>query len=89
MSYSINVVASSKLAARIAIADRIKDVAATQAVHHIDHDAVVANAQHALQLLADDPTRDVALHCNGYLQIGEGQVQTVCINVSASLVTRK
>ena len=89
MSYSIAVVASTKQAAGAAMVTKLVELAEREPMHARDAGAAVQNAEQALLLLADDPNRDVAISCNGYLKFGGGQVETVCINVSASLISRK
>ena len=67
MSYSFNVKAANKAAAKEAVAAKFAEVVAAQLVHEKDQAAVLANAGAVIDLLADDDTKDVSVSCNGYV----------------------
>lgn len=71
MSYSFNVKAADKAAAKEAVAAKFdSDVIANQAVHARDRAAVLANANTVIDLLADDDTKDVSVSCSGSVSWG-------------------
>lgn len=67
MSYSFNVRGANKAAAKEAVAMKFAEVVAGQLVHEKDQAAVLSNAGAAIDLLADDDTKDVSVSCNGYV----------------------
>lgn len=78
MSYSLAVKAATKAEARAAVEAKFDaDVVAHQPVHARDKAAVLANVDAALGLLADDPTKDVAISVNGYVSWQTAEPQDV------------
>ncbi|WP_296741484.1 hypothetical protein [Mesorhizobium sp.] len=67
MSYSFNVQAASKAAAKAAVAAKFDEVIATQPIHARDKTAALANANAVIDLLMDDDTREISVSVNGYV----------------------
>lgn len=68
MSYSFSVKASNKKAAKEAVKQYFDEkVVPGQPVHARDRAAVFANADAAIDMLADDETKDVAVSVNGWV----------------------
>lgn len=67
MSYSFNVKAPTKAAAKEAVAAKFDEVVTSQAVHARDRAAVLANAGAVIDLLADNDSKDIVVSCNGYV----------------------
>lgn len=88
MSYSFNVRAADKAAAKHAVTEKVFDIAATQPIHQRDRDVIEANAHAVIDLLADDDdTKDIVVSCNGYLSwngLGEFSTETAPVG-SASV----
>ena len=75
MSYSFQVKAPTKVAAKEAVAAEFEKIVGYQPMHVRDRDAVVANASAVIDLLADDESKDVGVSCNGYLSWSTGTVE--------------
>lgn len=94
MSYSFNVKAADKAAAKEAVAAKFDEmVVAQQPIHARDRAAVLANANTVIDLLADDDTKDVSVSCNGYVSWSTGvevepQFNTASVACSASHAAR-
>lgn len=68
MSYSFNVRAANKEAAKAAVAVKFDEmIAAGQPMHARDRAAALANANAVIDLLADDDTKDLVVSLNGYV----------------------
>jgi hypothetical protein len=67
MSYSFNVQAASKDAAKAAVAAKFDEVIAVQPIHARDKAAALVNANTVIDLLMDDDTRDISVSVNGYV----------------------
>lgn len=94
MSYSFNVRAADKAAARAAITAELDKVVAQQPVHAADRAQAEANALAALEILPD-PTADeeISVTTNGWVQwkglLDQGHTITgVNIGASAWIVTK-
>lgn len=87
MSYSFNLKAANKEAAKLAVAAKFDEmVVAGQPVHARDREAVLANANAVIDLLADNDTKDVSVSMNGHVSWtnpGEDQ-QFIAASISAS-----
>jgi hypothetical protein len=96
MSYSFNIKAATKEAAKLAVLDKFEEITAQQPMHARDRRAVLVNAGAVIDLLADDDTKDISVSCNGYLSWnGSGEftaetapVGTVSISCTANHATR-
>lgn len=90
MSYSFGIQASDKEAAKQAVAAKFDEmVLPHQPIHQRDRAAVLANAGAAIDLLADDDSKDIAVSCNGYLSWRENEaITSATINCNASYTLR-
>lgn len=70
MSYSFTVKAADKAAAKAAVEVEFDKVVATQTIHARDRAAVLANASAVIDLLEDNPDKDITVSCNGSLSWG-------------------
>lgn len=93
MSYSFNVQAASKAAAKDAVVAKFDEVIATQPIHARDKDAALANANAVIDLLADDDEREISVSVNGYVgwretlrDDGSNPLRSVSVSASASYV---
>ncbi|MES2346271.1 MAG: hypothetical protein V4641_01750 [Pseudomonadota bacterium] len=93
MSYSFNIKAASKHAAKAAVDVEFANVVARQPVHERDRRAVRVNAAAVIDLLADDDTKDISVSCSGHVSwslgsTDEAQFNTASICCSAGHVAR-
>lgn len=92
MSYSFSIKANSKELAKQAVKDKFdSDVVTHQPVHEKDRPAVLANANAAIDLLADDIEKDISVSVNGYVTwpgADNSEFSTVSISACASHATR-
>lgn len=72
MSYSFNIKAANKHAAKSAVDIEFSNVVARQPIHERDRAAVRVNANAVIDLLADDDTKDISVSCNGYVSWSTG-----------------
>ncbi|MCK1669452.1 hypothetical protein [Bradyrhizobium sp. 153] len=93
MSYSFQVTAPTKAAAKAAVAAKLDEVVASQAIHARDKAAALANANAAIDLLVDDASSHVAVSCNGCVGWREvlredvsNDLHSASLSSSASLV---
>jgi hypothetical protein len=95
MSYSFNIKAETKEAAKLAVIAKFDEVVATQPVHAKDRDAVLANANTVIDLLhgnpAVDQSKDISVSVNGYVSWTLADTQnlnTVSVSSTASYIDR-
>ena len=92
MSYSFRVQAADKLSAKDAVFAKVDELVVSQAVHAHDRDAILANAYSAVDLLADNDTKDVAVAFNGYMvwsgAAGAEEFSVVSVCATASFAER-
>lgn len=91
MSYSFQIQAPNKAAAKEAVALKFDDVITLQPIHTRDRAAVLANAGAVIDLLADDDTKDITVSCSGYVSWPGGDVEhlsSVNIGCYASHIAR-
>jgi len=93
MSYSFGVTVPTKAAAKEEIVRKMDAVVGQQPAHEADAKQVLANANAAIDLLQDDPARDVSVSMSGYVSgTWDGnelvKLSGVSISVTASLATR-
>jgi hypothetical protein len=93
MSYSFNVQAATKAAAKEAVVAKFNEVIASQPIHARDKDAAIANANAVIDLLADGDDREIAVSVNGYVgwqealrDDGSNPLRSASISASASYV---
>lgn len=68
MSYSFNVQAPTKAAAKDAVAAKFDEVIASQPIHTRDKAAALANAGAVIDLLSGDDTRAISVSVSGSVQ---------------------
>jgi hypothetical protein len=95
MSYSFNVRAQTKEAAKTAVAEKFAEVVAQQLVHEKDRAAVLENAGAVIDLLHGNPDRDqskdISVSVNGYVSwtgADAADLNTVSVSSTASYVDR-
>lgn len=90
MSYSFNVRAADKAAARAAIAAELDKVVDQQPIHAADRDQAEANAAAALDVIPEPGEgQDISVSVNGYVQWrgvlnGEPPATITGVNISAT-----
>jgi hypothetical protein len=91
MSYSFDVTAPTKAAAQEAVHEKFCEVVEAQPIHACDKERAFGNAYNVIGLLGEDETKNVSVHCNGYIYRHKdgGPVTGVSIAASASLVFPK
>jgi len=93
MSYSFQLKAPTKAAAKEAVAAKFDEVVAQQPIHARDRAVVIANASCVIDLLADNDSKDVVVSCNGYVSwpsgaIEEAQLSNASVAASAGYADR-
>jgi hypothetical protein len=95
MSYSFNVHAPTKAAAKDAVSAKFDEVVATQPIHARDRNAVLANANAVIDLLMEDDTRDIAVSVSGYVgwqevlrEDSDNPLQSASVSASAYYVAK-
>lgn len=93
MSYSFTVRAASKALAKQAVAAKLAEVAHQQACHERDKAQAQAAADAFVDLLSDQPGKDVVVNMSGYLSgVWQGSdvesISSANLQVSASLAGR-
>ena len=94
MSYSFNLTAPNKAAAKDAVKAKFDEIVAAQPVHVADRGIAERHTFAVIDVLPDDDHQDVSVHCNGYVS-GNWQGDTVTrisgvtASASASLAARK
>ena len=90
MSYSFSVCGKNKEEVLNQVRAKMAEVVVGQPIHEKDQAAAVTTAQTFIDMLADDPIRDVYASISGSLSWqGENNFTGASVNVSASLVVRK
>jgi hypothetical protein len=93
MSYSFQIKAPTKSAAKEAVAAKFDEIVTHQPIHGRDRAAVLANANTVIDLLADNDSKDVVVSCNGYVSwpsgsIEDAQLSSASVAASASYTDR-
>ncbi len=95
MTYSFHVQASTKAAARIAVAEKFDEVVAAQPIHARDKAAALTNANAVIDLLMDDDTTEISVSVNGYVGWEEvlrddssNPLRVASVSATASYVTK-
>lgn len=94
MSYSFQVKAPTKAAAKEAVTAKFDEIVVQQPIHARDRAAVICNAVAVIDLLADDDSKAIVVSCNGYVSWPSGGVEdarlsSASISASASYVDRE
>lgn len=93
MSYSFQLRAATKALAKLAVAEKLDEIAAQQKCHERDKAQAVAAAGAFIDLVDEDETREIAVNMNGSLSgTWEGSdvtaISNAAVNVSVGLATR-
>jgi hypothetical protein len=89
MSYSIGKTAPNKGELEIVIRDELSKVPEAQPVHLVDIDQAFNAAKSLIDLMTDDPARDLYCSVSGSIWKTDAGIQNVSVNVSVNLVDRK
>jgi hypothetical protein len=89
MSYSFAVRGADAEEAKTAVAAQFDKIVAAQPIHEADRAEAQAVAETFIDKLASDAERDVQINVNGYVQTTEEQVTSICVGLTATLVTRE
>lgn len=98
MSYSFQVKAATKKEAKAAVVAKFDEIISQQPIHERDRESVIYNANRAVDILSDNPNKDVQVSCHGYLTwsgVGsfepqsEAEVSGCSIAASAAFVNRE
>jgi hypothetical protein len=93
MSYSFQVKAPNKAAAKEAVTAKFDEIVTQQPIHARDRAAVLANAGAVIDHLADNDSKDVVVSCNGCVSwpsgtVEEAQLSSVSVAASAGYADR-
>jgi hypothetical protein len=72
VSFSFDIQATTKTAAKEAVAAEFDQVALAQPIYERAREAVLANANAVIALLPDDASKDIAVSCSGTLLLSSG-----------------
>lgn len=92
MSYSFNIKAANKEAAKAAVSAKMEEIVSLQPGHARDQMAVCANAFAAIDHLVDDDTMDINIAMNGsttYYGGKEDELRGVAISCNIYYVERQ
>lgn len=89
MSYSIGAKSATKDVLKKAISDELSNVPAQQPVHKADIDQAFNAAASLIDLMKDDPDRDIRCSVSGSIWSKEDAVQQVSLNVQVNYVDRE
>jgi hypothetical protein len=87
MSYSFQVKAANKPAAKAAVAAEFDKVVQSQPVHSRDKAQALANANAVIDLLGEDDSKDVSVSCNGYVRWSSGDGDTASLTTASISAT--
>lgn len=88
MSYSVSATRATKGEVEITIRDELAKVPETQPVHVADIDKAFEAAKSLLDLMPDNPDRNVYCSVHGSIWKTDAGIQTVSLGVSVSLQDR-
>jgi hypothetical protein len=89
MSYSIGAKSATKEALKTAITDELAKVPASQPVHETDINQAINAAVSLIDLMKDDPARDIRCSVSGSIWQKDDAIQQVSLNVQVNLVDRE
>jgi hypothetical protein len=88
MSYSFNVKAATKADAVTQAEQEFDKVVEGQPIHAKDRKAAMTAVGNVVDVLQDDPAREVSVSVSGYVSWSEGEaIHTANVSVTASLVS--
>jgi hypothetical protein len=89
MSYSLSATRGTKGELEIAIRDELAKVPVSQPVHEADIDQAFNAAKSLLDLMHDDPARDLYCSVSGSIWKTDAGVENISLNISVSFQVRK
>lgn len=89
MSYSIGATKATKAELEIAIRDALSEVPKTQSVHEADIDQAFNAAKSLIDLMQDDPVRDLYCSISGSIWKTDTSIQNVSFNIGVNYQVRK
>ena len=89
MSYSIGKTAPTKDMLEIGIRDELSKVPEQQPVHEADIDQAFNAAKSLIDLMTDDPARDLYCAVSGSIWKTDAGIQNVSVNISVNFQERK
>lgn len=89
MSYSIRVKNAEKSMLAVLVRDQLAEVLKTQPLHEKDVDQAFDAAQSLLDLMTDDPERDMVCSVSGSIWQTDAGVQSVSLNISVGYEKKK
>lgn len=88
MSYSLSAQRATKDELEIAVRDELSKVPVSQPVHEADIDQAFNAAKSLIDLMQDDPARDLYCAVSGSIWKTDAGVQNVSLNISISYTER-
>lgn len=88
MSYSFTVKCADKAALKLAVTCELAKVIEAQAVHETDADQAFVTAESFINLMQNDPARDMICLVRGSIWKNKSGVQSVSVGVGVSFVER-
>ena len=88
MSYSFNVTRATTSDLALALNEEFDKVVASQPVHQADIVHAEAAAKSLLDLMADDPARDLSASVSGSIWKTDAGVQSLGLSINLSFVAR-
>jgi len=89
MSYSIGATRATKAELETAIRDELSKVPVSQPVHEADIGQAFNAAKSLIDLMHDDPARDLYCSVSGSIWKNDAVVEQVSLNISISRQARK
>ena len=89
MSYSIGATSATKAELELAIRDKLAEIPVAQPVHKDDINQAFNAAKSLLDLMQDDPARDLYCFVSGSIWKKETGVENISLSVSINHVDRK
>lgn len=89
MSYSISATRATRADLEAAIAEELAKVPVAQPVHEADINQAISAAKSLIDLMRNDPARDLYCSVSGSVWKKEEGVEQVSLNVSLNFTARK
>lgn len=98
MSFAFVVRAATKLEAKVLATVELAKIVEQQPVHATEANHAMAAITGYVDSLAEDPSKDVVIHCNGWMAwetpeegtpAGSYLIQSACLGITASLQTKQ
>ena len=88
MSYSFNVIRASKADVAMAVCEELDKVNEAQPVHKEDTTEAVDAVKSLIDLMADDPARDIIASVSGSIWKTDAGVRSLGLSINLSFVAR-